>query len=186
MTWSCLDKHPPDCLPPQTERVPPTRRRLFAHCCGRQGRKSQFHCDEKALTVAEVFCLTAGSVFAPTPTSVAAISGERASHSHSEHPLQATPKNSCTSPSPAKRLQHYDSADSPTAPTASSTATLPRCSGSDPPKYTGNAPTSPRHSTQTSSHELPVAGHANSPRRNDPQRRRKKRERAACIFLKFT
>ena len=73
MTWPCLDEHPPDCLPPQTERVPPTRRRLLRTVCVRKGRKSQFHCDEQALTVTEVFCLTAGSVCAPTPISVPAI-----------------------------------------------------------------------------------------------------------------
>ena len=70
--WPCLDEHPPECLPPRTERVPPTRRRLLRTACRRQGRKSQFHCDEQALTVAEVFSLTAGSVCARTPTSFAA------------------------------------------------------------------------------------------------------------------
>jgi hypothetical protein len=72
VVWPCLDEHPPDCLPPRTERVPPTRRRLLRTACRRQGRKSQFHCDEQVLTVAEVFSLTAGSVCARTPTSFAA------------------------------------------------------------------------------------------------------------------
>ena len=72
MIWPCLDEHPPDCLPLERNGCPPTRRRLLRTACRRQGRKSQFHCDEQALTVAEVFSLTAGSVCARTPTSFAA------------------------------------------------------------------------------------------------------------------
>lgn len=70
--WPCLDEHPPDCLPLKRNGCPRPDIGYLRTVCGRQGRKSQFHCDEQALTVAEVFSLRAGSVCARTPTSVAA------------------------------------------------------------------------------------------------------------------
>jgi len=89
---------------------------------------------------------------ATSPTSVAAICNDRASHSHSHHPLQATPKKSSNLHSPAKRLQHFGSVDSPTEPTASSMARTT--------KFTDHGD----QWTQSESHEICRVTSDNSPR----------------------